>query len=139
MNNENDNLDISKPKTEKEYYVKKLEKYEELDEKIKKDIFIHCMITTISIVTIGMFTSNLVVNPEAYYISSVSMSVCGALCLTLSLASVACSIAKKAGLENRIMELNEALELYELQSNQSYEDIGKSNKVKGKHPNEYRY
>lgn len=119
MNNEDNNsLDMTNIKTENEYYVKKLEKYEESNEKTKKDIFTQCMIATCAIFIVGLCSSNLAINPDEY-IASAIMSVGGSVGLVMSLTSVAFAIAKKAGLESRINAIKEKLELYKLQNNQN--------------------
>lgn len=119
MNNEdNNNLDMTNIKNEKEYYVKKLEKYEESNEKTKKDIFTQCMIATCAIVTVGIWSGNLAINPDKYMTSAI-MIIGGSVGLTMSLTSVALAIAKKVGLESRINAIKEKLELYKLQNNQN--------------------
>lgn len=149
MNNDDNNsleigTSIDMPKNDKEFCIKQIEKYDQQNKKTKSkidDSIFKVILTTIGLLYMGFL---------AYSFSDIGRVVDGiiAVCVTLGgiagvfylsehLSNIAHNIAKKVGLENRIMELNEALELYELQSNQGYEDIGKSNKVKGKHPNEY--
>ena len=117
-NNENNGLNMNQPMSEKEYWVTKLEKYEELNEQKKLDILKGCAIAICAIVSIGIASSNIVVNSDEY-ISSSLVDVVGSGAGFISFAYVACSIAKKAGLESRINAIKEKLELYDIQNNQN--------------------
>lgn len=121
MNNEDNNLDMNKPMSKKEYYITKLEKYEELNKQTQKDIFLLCSLTILPIIFILLSSVNSIVNPDEYILSTI-VGAGGSVGLIMTLSSVASSIAEKAGLESRINAIKEKLELLDLKSNTDYDE-----------------
>ncbi len=119
-NKNNNNLDMNQPMNEivKEYYVKKIEKYEELNERENKKLFLNvlnCALLGIIILMMNVYDIKYDINQIVYTLvsaSGISVSVVG-------IRDIAASIAKKAGLESRINEIDEKFELWELQNKQN--------------------
>lgn len=116
INNENNNLDMNQPTNEnvKEYYVEKIEEYEELNEKARKSVYISSII--VSICTLMLVYSPTIDDGNISVLSGVFAGING----FAGIYSVACDIAKKAGLESRIHAIEEKLELLELKNNQNF-------------------
>lgn len=112
-NNENNNLDMNKPKTEKEYYVTKLEKYKESNKEENVCIMLYSITASIGGMAIVVGSSI-----DVFNIWGV-ISGLGIVSGTYGLTMLAIAIAKKAGLESSINAIKEKLELLDLQNNQN--------------------
>lgn len=120
MNNENNNLDMNQPTNEnvKEYYVKKIKKYEELNERENKNLNLNvlnsALIGMLMLIMLG-YNIKYDMNPILYTVINVS----GIVPFISLIRDIAINIAKKSGLESRINEIDEKLELWELQNKQN--------------------
>lgn len=129
-NKDNNNLDMNKPRNEKEFYVKKLEKYKELKDEQLLNIIANCVISSFVVIEMIMVIENYITlnNPNFVYneylanfsIKELFSGIClGTVALSIASLSVAYSVAKKAGLESRIKAIKKKLELLDLQNNQN--------------------
>ncbi len=115
-NNENNNLDMNQPMNEKEYYVKKLEKYEELNEREWNNFAAGAVmaVCATAFVCYGIMSQD-------------SNGFVGFGLEFGSILVIANAIAEKAGLESRINEIKEKLELLELQNKQNFDETNNFN------------
>lgn len=124
MDNENNNnLDMNQPKTEKEYYVKELEQYNELTEEIKGVVNMTCAQLLAGTVFLGFMVSNsvntvLTDGPNVLYGIGALLSGITGGCLTFrGLKGLIVSISLSTAYINGKTNLEEKLELLDLQNN----------------------
>lgn len=117
-NNNNNNLDMNQSMNEnvKEYYVTKLEKYEELNEQARKSVYVSSILVSLCAL--------MLVYSATIDVEDISMfgGIIASLTGIVGIYSLACDIAKKVGLESRINAIKEKLEIYNLQNNQNFDE-----------------